>query len=98
AGDVQVRSRSTWISSGWHAVTMDGVQCEAKFVKVAVNVVRRPGTSEHAVPLILQRWFGPEAARAAAVSCVLRPGVCSPGASDRNRGRRFSGSAQSSPV
>jgi hypothetical protein len=55
------RRRTTWIPDGWHSISLDGVQYEANFVKVAVNVVRRPGTTANVLPAILQRWFGPDA-------------------------------------
>jgi len=49
------------IPEGWQLVTIDGTQHEANFVKVAVNVVRRPGSDENRLPTILRGWFGPDA-------------------------------------
>jgi superfamily II DNA or RNA helicase/diadenosine tetraphosphate (Ap4A) HIT family hydrolase/HKD family nuclease len=34
---------------------------EAHFVKVAVNVLRRPGTEQNVLPALLREWFGPDA-------------------------------------
>ena len=51
------------IPEGWQPVTIDGMQHEANFVKVAVNVVRRPGSDENRLPAILRGWFGPDAGR-----------------------------------
>jgi hypothetical protein len=71
------RRRTTWIPDGWHSIIVDGVQYEANFVKVAVNIVRRPSTTQNILPAILQRWFGPEAGHPGtrhAVYCERRDG------------------------
>jgi superfamily II DNA or RNA helicase/HKD family nuclease/diadenosine tetraphosphate (Ap4A) HIT family hydrolase len=51
------------IPSGWTPVIIDGVEHEANFVKVAVNVVRRPGADANVLPEILRGWFGADAGR-----------------------------------
>jgi hypothetical protein len=55
------RSRTKWIPADWQPVTIDGAPYEANFVKIAINVVRRSGTTQNTLPEILQRWFGPSA-------------------------------------
>jgi hypothetical protein len=49
--------------SGKTSIVADGEPYEADFVKVAVNVVRRPGSNENELPRILRGWFGPDAGR-----------------------------------
>jgi hypothetical protein len=49
------------IPSGWMEVEADGERLEANFVKVAVNVMRRPGTEDNVLPEVLRRWFGERA-------------------------------------
>lgn len=57
------RDRSPGIPRGWQRVLVDGRPYQANFVKVAVNVVREPGTEANVLPAILRRWFGPDAGR-----------------------------------
>ncbi|MDQ3347663.1 MAG: DUF3427 domain-containing protein [Acidobacteriota bacterium] len=45
----------------WTEVDIDGQRYEANFVKVAVNVVRRPGQDANELPRILRGWFGADA-------------------------------------
>lgn len=47
--------------SGVTTVRVDGAPYEANFVKVALNVVRRPGEKENELPAILRGWFGSSA-------------------------------------
>jgi hypothetical protein len=49
------------LPTGTTALAVDGEQFEADFVKMALNVVRRPGEGKNELPRILQRWFGPAA-------------------------------------
>ncbi len=49
------------IPSGETAVIVDGEEMIATFVKIALNVVRRPESTENQLPTILQGWFGPDA-------------------------------------
>jgi len=52
------RSTQAGIPDGWTPVDIDGDRYEANFVKVAVNVIRRPGNPRNELPTILRRWFG----------------------------------------
>ena len=56
--------------TGWTPVWVDGVEHEANFVKVAVNVMRRPGSDDNVLAGILRGWFGERAGA---------PGMTSPG-------------------
>ena len=49
------------LPEGWTDVQIDGQTYSANFVKVAVNVVRRPGEEDNELPRILRGWFGPDA-------------------------------------
>jgi len=49
------------IPEGWTPVMVDNNRYEANFVKVAVNVIRRPGTDDNDLPMILRSWFGADA-------------------------------------
>jgi hypothetical protein len=42
-------------------LTVDGAPIAANFVKVAVNVMRRKGSTKNELPVILRRWFGSQA-------------------------------------
>ena len=42
-------------------VTVDGQDHVARFVKVACNVLTRPGTADNVLPEVLTRWFGDHA-------------------------------------
>jgi len=55
------RDQVPGIPEGWTDITVDGEPYEANIVKVAINVVRRPGTEQNELPTILRRWFGPNA-------------------------------------
>jgi hypothetical protein len=46
---------------GWTDVVIDDALYSANFVKVAVNVVHKPGDDENQLPRILRGWFGPDA-------------------------------------
>ena len=48
-------------AEGWTDVQIDGQTYSANFVKVAINVVRRPGQEDNELPRILRGWFGPDA-------------------------------------
>ena len=49
------------IPRGWTEVLVDGETYEANFVKVAVNVMRRKGSTENSLSDVLRNWFGPNA-------------------------------------
>jgi hypothetical protein len=55
------RARAAGAPTGWQPVMIDGERFDANFVKVAVNVVRRPGAEKNVLPEILRRWFGANA-------------------------------------
>lgn len=42
---------------------VNGGRYEAHFAKVAVNVVRRPGSARNELPGLLRAWFGPDTGR-----------------------------------
>lgn len=47
------------IPTGWREVVIDGQSYEANFVKLAVNVIRRPGQRANVLPELLLAMFGP---------------------------------------
>jgi superfamily II DNA or RNA helicase len=49
------------IPEGPTTVVIDGESYEADFVKVAINVVRKPGSDQNELPGLLRTWFGPDA-------------------------------------
>ena len=55
------RARLEGIPEGWVPVDAAGEALEANFVKIAVNVMRRPGSEENVLPELLRGWFGAEA-------------------------------------
>jgi superfamily II DNA or RNA helicase/diadenosine tetraphosphate (Ap4A) HIT family hydrolase len=55
------RNTTTSIPHGWQEIIADGKAYRANFVKVAINVVTRPGMSENVLPALLRDWFGPDA-------------------------------------
>jgi len=55
------RARVEGIPEGWVPVDAAGEALEANFVKIAVNVMRRPGSEENVLPEVLRGWFGQEA-------------------------------------
>jgi superfamily II DNA or RNA helicase/diadenosine tetraphosphate (Ap4A) HIT family hydrolase len=55
------RATHPGIPEGWTEVQIDGEHYEANFVKVAVNVMRRPGKDRNELPTLLRGWFGPDA-------------------------------------
>lgn len=57
------RSTHPQIPSDWQPVEADGQRYEANFVKIAINVLREPGTETNLLPELLKRWFGPNAGR-----------------------------------
>ena len=55
------RAASPQIPEGTVQVIVDDQEYEAVFVKVAVNVIRKPGSHRNALPALLREWFGPDA-------------------------------------
>jgi len=49
------------LPDGWTDVRIDNESLSANFVKIAVNVVRRPGSDENVLAEVLHRWFGSDA-------------------------------------
>ncbi len=49
------------IPRGWMDVLVEGQLHEANFVKVAVNVLRRKGSTKNLLPETLRQWFGKDA-------------------------------------
>jgi len=55
------RSRNPGIPSGEVVLSVDGQDYVAKFVRVAINVVRRSGAQRNELPSLLRGWFGNDA-------------------------------------
>lgn len=55
------RNRTPGIPEGWCEVVVDGENYQAKFAKIAVNVLTPTGSPRNMLPALLRWWFGPEA-------------------------------------
>ena len=55
------RERTAGIPEGWVDVVADGVSYQAKFAKVAINVMQRVGGTDNVLGDVLRQWFGPNA-------------------------------------
>ena len=55
------RDKSPQIPEGEATVVIEGEEYVARFVSIAVNVVRRAGEKENLLPGILRKWFGEDA-------------------------------------
>ena len=55
------RGKNPDVPIGWTALHVSGEDYEANFVKVAINVVRRPGTEENVLAALMQEMFGQDA-------------------------------------
>jgi hypothetical protein len=55
------RERTPGIPEGWVDVAVDGTPYQAKFAKVAVNVLHAPDSEENALPNVLRGWYGEHA-------------------------------------
>ena len=55
------RQTNPGLPEGWTEIVADGDPYEANFVKVALNVIRHPETTENVLPQKLLEWFGPNA-------------------------------------
>lgn len=56
------RDRVAGIPVGWVEVTADGERYQAKFVKIAVNVLMKQGAEDgNELPALMRKWFGPNA-------------------------------------
>jgi hypothetical protein len=49
------------IPEGPTPVLIDGQRYEAEFAKIAVNVIRAPGSARNELPGLLRAWLGPDA-------------------------------------
>jgi len=49
------------LPEGWTDVVVENSTYSANFVKVAINVVQKPGDEENQLPKIMRQWFGPDA-------------------------------------
>jgi hypothetical protein len=69
------RDHNPSLPTGWTAFTADGEEYEGNFVKIALNVARRPGTKTNDLHALLRGWFGPSAGQRGTDHCVeLRQG------------------------
>lgn len=57
------RTTHPGIPLGTRPVLIESERYEARFVKVAVNVIRRPGSTQNELPALMKAWFGPDAGR-----------------------------------
>ncbi|MEW6281289.1 MAG: DEAD/DEAH box helicase family protein, partial [Candidatus Eremiobacterota bacterium] len=55
------RKRHPELPEGWTRLHVGDEEYTANFVKVAVNVMRRVGSSTNVLPELLREWFGPDA-------------------------------------
>lgn len=51
------------IPEGSTPILIDGQPYEAQFARIAVNVIRAPGSTRNELPGLLRSWFGPDAGR-----------------------------------
>lgn len=57
------RDRVEGIPENWVPVEVEGQILDAKFARIAVNVLRRRGTEENVLGEVLRGWFGDDAGR-----------------------------------
>jgi superfamily II DNA or RNA helicase/HKD family nuclease len=57
------RDANPELPEGWTDVRADNETLSANFVKVAINIARRPGDDENVLPALLHRWFGSDAGK-----------------------------------
>jgi superfamily II DNA or RNA helicase/diadenosine tetraphosphate (Ap4A) HIT family hydrolase len=55
------REHNALVPTGWTRFTADGDEYEGNFVKIALNVARRPDSRNNALHALLRSWFGPSA-------------------------------------
>jgi superfamily II DNA or RNA helicase/diadenosine tetraphosphate (Ap4A) HIT family hydrolase len=65
------RDKSLNIPEGWRDIFVDNEIFQAKFVKIAVNVVTRPGSEVNFLPDILWKWFGKSAGKPGKTEMVV---------------------------
>jgi superfamily II DNA or RNA helicase len=49
------------LPTGPTPILIDGTPYEAEFAKIAINVIRVPGSARNELPGLLRAWFGPDA-------------------------------------
>lgn len=55
------REHADSLPETWVDVIVDGASYQAKFAKIAVNVMHRSGDEDNVLPELLRDWFGPNA-------------------------------------
>jgi superfamily II DNA or RNA helicase/HKD family nuclease/diadenosine tetraphosphate (Ap4A) HIT family hydrolase len=65
------RETTSGLPEGWQDVYVGNVAYQAKFVKVAVNVISRPSSAENVLPELLREWFGESAGQPGRTDAVL---------------------------
>ena len=55
------RKTTPGIPTGETLVDVEGTEYKAIFVKIAINVLRRPGNPKNELTAVLRHWFGPDA-------------------------------------
>jgi hypothetical protein len=55
------RNTHAELPEGWTTVKANRQEFNANFVKVALNVIREPGSEANVLPKLLTEWFGPDA-------------------------------------
>ena len=65
------RDKTPGLPEGWRDIWLEGEHFQANFVKVALNVVTRPGSKENVLPDILRGLFGPQAGQPGRSHAVL---------------------------
>jgi superfamily II DNA or RNA helicase/HKD family nuclease/diadenosine tetraphosphate (Ap4A) HIT family hydrolase len=57
------RETHSELPEGWIDLHVNHETMRANFVKIAINVIRREGTEENALPEVLHGWFGADAGK-----------------------------------
>jgi hypothetical protein len=57
------RAGTSGLPEGWTDIRADDELLSANFVKIAVNVARRPNSDTNVLPELLHRWFGADAGK-----------------------------------
>ena len=65
------RDKTPGIPSRWQSVIVNAEPYNADFVKVAVNVMRKEGNEENALPNVLRGWFGENAGQPGTASRII---------------------------
>jgi hypothetical protein len=65
------RSAHPSLPEGWVTIRVNGRKLSANFVKVALNVVKEPGSDKNLLPMFLTGWFGPDAGKSGTRHQVL---------------------------